>query len=227
MKQRFVSATLVATVLSLGLFVSPAGGQQPRPQTISTAVIDLTYIFKNHTRFMTMSEGMKRDIETAENELKKKRDSFTARSQQMLGQFKKGTIEYQQAEEQLAKEASDIQLEVSIQKKKFLEQEAKIYYTVYQEVLDAVKRYSESQGVSLVLRFTGDPIDPNNPEEVLRDLNKQVVWYHRAIDITPVILEYVNRSGGGAPPPPPTVNPGPASNQPVGLPPRGPQTYPR
>ena len=95
-------------------------------------------------------------------------------------------------EEELAKKAAELNLRVSIQKKDFLEQEAKIYYNVYQEVIDCVKYHCDTNGVSLVLRFNGDPIDRNDPQEVLKELNKSVLYYNRAIDITPIILEKLN-----------------------------------
>jgi len=45
----------------------------------------------------------------------------------------------------------------------------------------------------LVLRFNGDPINANKREDVLRAINKPVV-YQGGIDITPDILSGVNRS---------------------------------
>jgi len=43
------------------------------------------------------------------------------------------------------------------------------------------------------LRFNGDPPDPNNRDDVLREINKPVV-YQNGIDITPDVLADLNRS---------------------------------
>ena len=157
----------------------------------SVAILDLTYIFKNHTRFQQMSNDMRRDVEAAENALKNDREAYRKLTEK-LEKYKRGTPEYRAMEEELAKRAAELNLQVNIQKKDFLEQEAKIYYTVYQEVIDCVKYYSDTSGMALVLRFNGDPIDRNDPQEVLKELNKSVIYYNRAIDITPIILEELN-----------------------------------
>jgi len=53
----------------------------------------------------------------------------------------------------------------------------------------------------LVLRFNGDQINPNRPEEILKAINKPVVSQNN-IDITPDVLALLNRGGspGGVAP---------------------------
>jgi Skp family chaperone for outer membrane proteins len=186
-----VALVPIATVLCGALVVF---GQQRPAQGPSVAILDLTYVFKNHARFQQMSNDMRRDVESAENTLKNERTAYQQLTEK-LEQYKRGTAEFKAMEEELAERAAKLNLQVNIQKKNFLEQEAKIYYTVYQEVIDCVKNYADSAGTSLVLRFNGDPIDRSDPQEVLKELNKSVIYYNRAIDITPIILERLNGSG--------------------------------
>ena len=65
-----------------------------------------------------------------------------------------------------------------------MEREAKVYYQTYLEVVDAVNYYAKRQNIGLVLRFNGEPVDPNRREDVLREINKPVVMQDQ-IDITP------------------------------------------
>ncbi len=220
MKKFILVAALVAAVLPTGALVHEAQAQQPRGIGSPIAILDLTYIFKNHLRFQQMSDGMRRDVEAAENNLKNDRDAYQKMGQQ-LETYRKGTPEYRAMEEELAKKAADLNLRVSIQKKDFLEQEAKIYYNVYQEITEHVRYYSEQHGISLVLRFNGDPVDRNDPQEVLKELNKSVLYYNRAIDITPIVLEEINRKAGGPPGggAPQTSTPGAPGFAPPGAPP--------
>ena len=187
---------LMAALIPLAAMLLPLppaalAQQPPHHGAPVVAILDLTYIFKNHTRFMQMSADMRREVEAAENALKADRESYRQLTEK-LEQYKRGTQEYRALEEELAKRAAELNLQVNIQKKNFLEQEAKIYYTVYQEVIDCVKYHCDNTGVSLVLRFNGDPIDRNDPQEVLKELNKSVIYYNRSIDITPIILEKLN-----------------------------------
>jgi len=186
-----VAALAPLAALLLPLAPLALAQQAPHHGGPVVAILDLTYIFKNHTRFQQMSGDMRREVEAAENSLKSDRESYQQLTQK-LEQYKRGTPEYRALEEELAKRAAELNLQVNIQKKNFLEQEAKIYYTVYQEVIDCVKYHCDTTGVSLVLRFNGDPIDRNDPQEVLKELNKSVIYYNRSIDITPVILEKLN-----------------------------------
>ncbi|HEX3655176.1 MAG TPA: OmpH family outer membrane protein [Pirellulales bacterium] len=190
-RPNLVAALVPLTSLLLPWATAALAQQAPHHGTPVVAILDLTYIFKNHTRFQQMSNDMRREVEAAENALKGDREAYQQLTQK-LEQYKRGTPEYRALEEELAKKAAELNLQVNIQKKNFLEQEAKIYYTVYQEVIDCVKYYSDTAGVSLVLRFNGDPIDRNDPQEVLKELNKSVIYYNRSIDITPIILEKLN-----------------------------------
>jgi hypothetical protein len=79
----------------------------------------------------------------------------------------------------------------------FLEREAKIYFTTYQEVSNAVKFVAERNNIGMVLRFNGDPIDPQQREDVMRAIMQPIV-YQNNVDITPDVLALLNR-GAAAP----------------------------
>ena len=79
-----------------------------------------------------------------------------------------------------------------------MEREAKIYYQAYLEVNDAIKYYAQRHDIGLVIRFNGDKVDANRREDVLREINKTVV-YQNQIDITPDILALLNRDAAATP----------------------------
>jgi Skp family chaperone for outer membrane proteins len=165
------------------------------------AIIDLSYIFKNHERFKAMTEAMRGDVLRAEEALKARRTEIETLSKRLtdLGnELRKDSPEYKQLDADLTRKKIDLSTQVSQQKKEFLEKEAKIYYNVYQEVLDEVQFFAERNRISIVLRFNGDPITDSDPQEILKQLNKQVVYYNKGIDITPHILASLNKRGAGA-----------------------------
>jgi Skp family chaperone for outer membrane proteins len=195
-KSFFLSATIVAALLTLYVVADvqaqKGGAAGPPPQV---AVIDVSYVFKNHTRFQGQMEGMKKDVEAAEEALKKERDRIQKLMDKMKD-YKPGTADYNKFEEDVTHMQADFQVRTQLQKKEFLEREAKIYMQVYREVSDSVKYYAERNGIAMVLRFNGDPVDPNNRESVLREINKPIV-FQRDVDITPAILDDLNRPTGG------------------------------
>ena len=188
-------AVLAIAVLSSSVFVSNVAAQAPaRPATgPSVALLDVSYIFKNHARFKGQMEDMKADVERAEAQVKKERETIIKLAED-LQRFRKGTPDYKALEEELAKRQADLSVQVQLQKNEFLQREAKIYHNVYQEILQVTDYYCKQNTVDMVLRFNGDPVDIDRPDSVLSFINKPVVWYQKNLDITPTILAELNRS---------------------------------
>jgi len=186
---------LLTTIAIVALAAATVNAQQPGAPGAGArgiALLDISYIFKNHARFKSMMDGMKGDVKRAENQVKRERDSIRTLAER-LREFRSGSPEFKQLEQELAKRQSDLQVQMQLQRKDFLHQEAKIYHTIYREILQEVEYYATSQGISVVLRFSGDPVDIEKPDEVLRDLNKSVVYYSSGLDITPMVLERLNQ----------------------------------
>lgn len=172
----------------------------PSGNHLGIAVIDVTYILDNYARLKQASEAFKRDMENAEALLKKERDAI-AKKAEKLKTFKPGTPDFKNLEEELVKAESDWKLRVNRQKGEFAERDAKNFLTAYQELSQAVKVYSDRNGISLVLRFNGARVDPTNPQAVQMELSKMVMYYHKDIDITDQVLAELNRSAAIANPP--------------------------
>jgi Skp family chaperone for outer membrane proteins len=160
------------------------------------AVVDISYIFKNHARFRAAMDAMKQEMDGIEAQLKSKRDQITKLEEQR-NKFQPGANEYKELDNQLAKQMADFNVEMNRLRKDFLDREAKEYYQTYLGVVDAVSRYATRRGISLVIRFNGEAVDPNRREDVLREINKPVV-FQNYIDITPDVLSEVNRDTAAA-----------------------------
>jgi Skp family chaperone for outer membrane proteins len=212
-KKSCLLATIVATLVFFNVVSREAAAQQPGVQGMPVAIVDLAYIFKNHARLQAAIADMRRDVDAADKELQGEKETFRKLAMQ-LDEYRKGTPEFKDLEEQLAKRQNDLQLKVSIQKKNFIEQEAKILFNAYQEIQTHIKYYSEANRIFIVLRFNGDPIDQTDPQEVNREIGRFVMYYNRAIDITPIILEKISAAA------PPAGNIPPAAGIPGGPPQR-------
>lgn len=206
MKKSLFGAILAAIVLSVTFASSLANAQAPAGQPASgprMALLDVSRIFKNHQRFKGMMEDMKADVERAEAQVKSEKEAISKMAER-LPEFRKGTQEYKQMEEDLARRQADLAVQVNLQKNEFLQREAKIYHNVYQEIWQATDYFCKQNRIDMVLRFNGEPVDIERPDSVLTFINKPVVWYDRGLDITDSILQEVNRMA---------VNPRPADNR--------------
>ena len=189
----FLLPIAIAAVSVVG-FASSAEAQNPAGANASkhgVAVVDISYIFKKHDRFRTTMESMEGEMEATEAELKGDRDKI-AQLEQRRNTYNAGSAEYKQIDEDLARQMADFNLKMTRLRKEFLEREAKVYYQTYLEVNDAVKYYATQQHIGLVIRFNGEPVDPSRREDVLREINKPVVFQNQ-VDITPDIIALLNR----------------------------------
>ncbi len=170
------------------------GGREASAQV---AIIDLKYIFDNHMRFKAMTEEMRRSVQGAEADINARKERVNNLIKQ-LNDVNKGAPDYKQLEDEITQQKADLSALVSTTKREFMRREAKIYYIVYQEITQEVEYFATQNRLTLVLRFNGDPLDENDPDLVAKHLNKQVVWYHKNIDVTGLILKTLNdRYGNG------------------------------
>ena len=203
MRINLFAATTVALLIA-AISVTNLQAQQPPSQQAppprggspaiahGVAVIDITYILDNYARLKQASDAFKKDVEAVGLNFKKEQESFVKEAEKLKG-FKPGSPDYKALEETLTKRQSDLKVNASIKEKEFGERESKIYLTAYQEVSNAVKVYAERNGISLVLRFSGAPVDQNNRDAVRAELFKTVMYNSREIDITDQILAELNR----------------------------------
>jgi Skp family chaperone for outer membrane proteins len=230
-KKSLLAATVVATLVTFSL-VSESSAQvggmgRPAGGAVGSqgiALIDIGYIFKNHIKFKNAMDGLGKDIKVAEDTLNKEREVIQKMITR-LKDYKPGTPDYKHLEEDVTQKQADFTVRAQIQKREFQEREAKVYLLTVQEINDTVKAYSDSQGLTLVMKFNGDPMDPNDRESIMRELNKPIMYYRPGIDITPVVLDQLNRGQApliGTKPAGPGTGPGAGPGAGLGAPPRQP-----
>jgi Skp family chaperone for outer membrane proteins len=183
-----VALLSVVGVASSAQAQSAAGANAPK---YNIAVVDISYIFKKHNRHQATIEAMKTEMTSTEAELKADSEKIRQMEEQR-NTFNVGSKEYKDLDEELARNIAEFKLKMDRLRKGFMEREAKIYYQAYLEVSDAIKYYAQRHDIGLVVRFNGDKVDVNRREDVLREINKTVV-YQNQIDITPDILALINR----------------------------------
>ncbi|MFM9196469.1 MAG: hypothetical protein ACKOWG_12140, partial [Planctomycetia bacterium] len=79
-----------------------------------------------------------------------------------------------------------------LQKKDFMDREAKVYLQVYTEIERAVGQFARQHGIAAVFRFDGDPVDNADRNQILRGITKPIVYYDEGNDITRDILTMLN-----------------------------------
>jgi Skp family chaperone for outer membrane proteins len=194
-----ISAVCTAIVLA-ACAITFTHAQQPAQRAAApatgvrgVAVIDVTYILDNYQRLKQGTDAFKLDIEKTGEGFKGEQESLV-KAVEGLKRFKPGSQEFKKLEEELAKRQSDLKIKAKLKEKDFAERESQMYLAAYREVSSVVRAYAERNGISLVLRFNGKPVDQNNRDAIRAELFKTVLYNSPTIDITDPILTAMNRA---------------------------------
>ena len=188
MKKILCLATVVACFASFSLTAQAQSAG-------NVAVIDISRIFKEHQRFRAALTDMKKDVEAAEAGLRKDAEAIKKMAQDLQsGPYAAGSPQYKQQEELIATKQAQIQLKMNLQKKEFMEREAKVYYQVYMEIEEEVRKFAQRHRINLVLRYNNIEMKPEDRPGVLAGVNRAVV-YQNNIDITKDILDAIQPPG--------------------------------
>lgn len=195
------AAAILVTLCSLSLIwaQSPPAGARPAaapataaaPSGTNVAVIDIALIFKHHDRFNGQMGDIKRDIEQFEAYVRDQQKTLKARMDE-LQQFNATSPEYKSREADLARSQSELQVKIGLERKNFLEREARVYYQIYKEIESSVRTFATRARIGLVLRFNSDDMKEDDRASVLQGVNRAVV-FHQGLDITRFIIEDLNR----------------------------------
>jgi Skp family chaperone for outer membrane proteins len=190
-----VKATVFVLVTGLACLPACARADERAPDSPHRiALIDMARVFKSYKKFENLREELKQDLTKSEEKFKAMAAQIQ-KEQSELKLLKEGTDEYAAKEKLVLQHTTQAEAFRKTQQRDLIRREAQIYKTVYLEVADAVQKYAAHFNYTLVLRFTSDDVEnTENPEEVMRGLNKQVVYYRPSDDITNKITAFLNRN---------------------------------
>ncbi len=180
----------------------PAGGgavnapAANRGGTPSVVVIDIGEVFKQHAGFNQQLNQLKEEIKSLDAYYQGEQKKM-ASQREKLGTYNAGTPEYKKLEEEVARMASDLQVEMALKQKNIAEQEAKVYFNTYKEIYKQVEVFADSYGITLVLRHNNVQMDPQKRDTVLQGVNRAIV-FQRNLDITDEVVKRVNAGAATA-----------------------------
>lgn len=211
MKKLMASFAAVAVLVGATYFVGSATGQAPRAATKSDlphkiGLIDMGEVFKEYTKFKTLREDLTGEIQQSEAKAKQIADEVQV-IQEELKNLQPESADFRAREKKITELTSEFEAFRKNTQRDLMRKEAKIYHTVYLEVADAVKTFSEHFHYTMILRFSREELDSSDPQKVLAGLNRQVVYHQKDDDITDGVIEFLNRpqNGGTARQPKPNV----------------------
>ena len=163
----------------------------PRPSGTNVAVIDIGQVFDQHPQFQTQMQNLKKQVEDLDAFLRSEQQRMV-KMRDDLQSYAPGSPNYKAKEEEMAHLQSDLQVKMALQRKEFVEKEARVYFDTYNEVYQLVSEVSDRNGIGLVLRFNSEEMKPEDRGSVLNGVNKAVV-FQRNLNITKFVVEELKR----------------------------------
>ena len=179
------------TVTIFAAMIAACFSQTANAQGV-VAVLDVAKVFEVNPSFKQNMEGIKERAEQLKEQIQKEQTAIQNDAQAVLG---KPVGEERNQQESIIEQRQAVlrtkarQLETDL-----LKQEARIYHQTYEEMRSVVAKLAGEYGISLVMRFDSSPINSSERVEVIKGVNRTVV-YHDHLDLT---LEVIDAMGGGA-----------------------------
>lgn len=188
-----VAAAVAATgVFSAGTVVAQQGAAKA-PSKVG--LIDMAEVFKEFKKFTALREDLKNEMVQMDTAAKPQIQEMQRLQKQLQsGAFASGSPEKSQAEEQLINVSTKLEALRKKSQVDVMRKESEIYKDVYLEIQAAVEKFSKYQGYDMVIRFNSSKLEEQeNPQAVLQQMNRNVIYHNPADNITGVIVKYLNK----------------------------------
>lgn len=198
MKSTIIKTFLVALIATVTLPSTQRSADAQETKSAGlVAVLDVARVFKEHQGFDAKMKAIKSEADGLKTQIQKQQDAIKAEAQS-LANFEPGSPDRNQLEATLEQKQAALRTKARQAEADLLNREAGIYYETYQQMQKVVSDMASQHGISLVLRFDSAPIDSTNRPEVIKGVNRAVV-FHRRLDLTNMVIGQMNPSTAAAP----------------------------
>jgi Skp family chaperone for outer membrane proteins len=203
-KKLILSATAVMFMIGLGWALGNAWGQQGTAAKGGAAaaaadiphkvgLIDMAHLFSKYKKFSMLREDLKGEIEQADGSLKKQLEAIKQLQAEMKD-LQPNSAKFVASEKKITELAAQAEAERKNLQRKFMREETKVYQTVYREVVNAVNKYAGIYNYTLIIRYSREDEENDDPQKVMQSLQRQVVYNRPEDDITDAVLRFLNKS---------------------------------
>lgn len=180
---------IVACVLSL------AGTLQAQESNNGmVAVLDVAKVFESDQLFNQRMDAIKQEASQFKAQMEQQQAALQQKAAP-LKEFKPGSPEFNQLQAQLEQETATLRTRAQQTNTDLLNREARIYFETYVKLQQIVSELSTQYNINLIIRFESQSIDPDNRAEVIKGVNRTVV-YQKDLDLTSMVVEKMASASG-------------------------------
>jgi Skp family chaperone for outer membrane proteins len=182
-KFEFSHSLLLAILVSFGTALHNQADAQQSAGRI--CVLDVAKIFKDNPSFQSQMEGIRNDASTLKASVESQLAELQKEAEQ-LEQYQPNSDKRRDLERTLVTKQAELQTLARQREADLLSREAKIYLQTYKQMERVVAKIAEEYSVSLVLRYESAPINQDDRADVIKGVNRQVV-YQKYSDLTSMV----------------------------------------
>ena len=173
---------IVACVFSL------AGNLQAQENSGGmVAVLDVAKVFEDNSVFNQRMDAIKAEAEQFKSQMEQQQAALQQKAEP-LKEYKPGSPEFNALQAQLEQETATLRTQAQQTNTQLLNREAKIYFDTYTRMQETVADIAGQYNVTLIIRFDSKPIDPENRAEVIKGVNRNIV-YQKNLDLTSMVID--------------------------------------
>lgn len=191
MKRVLLSALAIAICATTINFATAQGRTAPAGPT-KIGLIDMAKVFKDYDKFKALRENLKAEIQRSDSKAKQLNERVQSLATQMK-EMKPGGPGYAQLEKQLLTAQGELAAYAKGEQRDLMRKESQIYKQIYIEVTQAVAKYAQIKGYTLVIRFSPKGAEQSEtPQAIVDSMNRQVIYHRPNDDITDNVLYFLN-----------------------------------
>jgi Skp family chaperone for outer membrane proteins len=188
---RAVFAWLVSAGCLFPCFLAgPVVGQdkeKEKEKSFPVAIVNVDKVFRAYKPLQDKLAPLKADVQEFEKTVQLKQVELET-VQQKLVRAAPDSGEGPKLQQQFIKLQAELRGLIEKERKSFAKREAKIHADVYREMEEQVKKLCKARGIKLVVRQSDGALDDEKVEEVLKALNRNII-YAEDLDLTDAVIK--------------------------------------
>ena len=187
--------SLISTALLAGIMAVSCSVASAQESSI-VAVLDVAKVFKENEAFKSSIDQIQAEAAQLKAKVEAEQQQIREKAQQISEQYAANSEPRRNAEADLEQQQTTLRTFARQSEQALLTREAKAYFDTYTRLRSVVAQLAESNKISLVLRFDSSDIDPTNRGDVIKGVNRGVV-YQNHLDLTDHVIEAMTTASAG------------------------------
>lgn len=190
-----VAMALAGSACLLPIAFGQQGGKAaPQQRPLSVAVVDLKQVFEGYHKSKELEQEVHETGEAAQAKGRELVEKVKAIQEQMKsGQIPEGSPQWRAQERKAIQLSAEIKTLEEQTKRDLARQQAAAAFAAWEDVHDALKRFAEHNGYTLILRINADLQAGADATQIERQLTQPIVYRGPTDDITGPVLAWLNK----------------------------------